>query len=113
MKSRSTQGRPAKTRKSPVASSERPENGNRKEVVFQVTAPSAGTVALAADFTDWDKAPLRMLRLGDGVWQIKVALPKGRHSYKFLVDGRWLEDPHSPERIPNAFGTTDGVINVP
>lgn len=87
--------------------------GGRKEVVFQVGAPSAGMVALAADFTDWDKAPIKMLRLGDGVWQTKVALPQGRHRYKFLVDGRWLEDPHSPERVPNPFGTTDGVIDVP
>ncbi len=113
MKSSLTQARPAKSRKSAPVSQEQSHTGKRKEVVFQVNAPAAGTVALAADFTDWDKAPLRMLSLGDGVWQLKVALPQGRHCYKFLVDGRWLEDPHSPERVPNAFGTTDGVIDVP
>ncbi len=84
-----------------------------KEVVFQVGAPSAATVALAADFTGWDKAPIRMLKLGDGIWQTKVALPQGRHRYKFLVDGQWLEDPHCAEQVPNPFGTNDGVINVP
>jgi 1,4-alpha-glucan branching enzyme len=85
----------------------------RKEVVFQVEAPTAGIVALAAEFTNWEKAPIRMLRLGEGIWQAKVALPQGRHRYKFLVDGRWLEELSSPERIPNPFGTTDGVIDVP
>jgi len=103
-----------KPRKSAAAASNsRTQTGEGKEVVFQVTAPSAGMVALAADFTNWDKEPLRMLSLGDGVWQLKVALPQGRHCYKFLVDGRWLEDPHSPERVSNPFGTTDGVIDVP
>lgn len=113
MKSQLAQARSAKSRKSEPVSQEQSRAGQIKEVVFQVNAPSAAHVALAADFTNWDKAPLRMLSLGDGVWQLKVALPQGRHCYKFLVDGRWLEDPHSPERVPNAFGTTDGVIDVP
>ena len=54
-----------------------------------------------------------MLKLGSGIWQTKVALPQGRHRYKFLVDGQWLEDPHCEERAPNPFGTNDGVIDVP
>jgi 1,4-alpha-glucan branching enzyme len=113
---RKSMGELAKLRKSSSlngAESRRRPGEKRKEVVFQVGAPSAATVALAADFTDWDRAPIRMLKLGDGIWQAKVALPQGRHRYKFLVDGQWLEDPHCPERVPNPFGTTDGVIYVP
>jgi 1,4-alpha-glucan branching enzyme len=112
---KSTSG-PAKARESASlngAQSQKRLDDKRKEVVFQVGAPSAAIVALAADFTDWDRAPIRMLKLGDGFWQTKVALPQGRHRYKFLVDGQWLEDPHCPERVPNPFGTNDGVINVP
>jgi len=111
-----TMDEPAKRYKSSSLSGTQPgkrfKNGI-KEVVFQVGAPSAASVALAADFTDWDKAPIRMLKLGSGIWQTKVALPQGRHRYKFLVDGQWLEDPHCAERVPNPFGTSDGVINVP
>lgn len=109
-------GGSAKSRKTSLFPESRSQKSGeiiRREVVFQVGAPSAAHVSLAADFTDWEKAPIRMLSLGGGVWQIKVALPQGRHRYKFLVDGRWVEDPHSPQRVPNPFGTNDGVIDVP
>jgi 1,4-alpha-glucan branching enzyme len=105
--------RPRKSSSLNDAPSRKRSDETRKEVVFQVGAPSAAMVALAADFTDWDRAPIRMLKLGDGIWQTKVALPQGRHRYKFLVDGQWLEDPHCPERVPNPFGTNDGVVYVP
>jgi 1,4-alpha-glucan branching enzyme len=113
---RKSAGDLAKPRKSSSlngAQSQKRLDVKRKEVVFQVGAPCAASVVLAADFTEWDKAPIKMLRLGDGIWQTKVALPQGRHRYKFLVDGEWLEDPHCTERVPNPFGTNDGVIDVP
>jgi len=113
---RKSTGELAKPRKSSSlneAQTRKRSDEKRKEVVFQVGAPSAATVALAADFTDWDRAPIRMLKLGDGIWQTKVELPQGRHRYKFLVDGQWLEDPHCQERVPNPFGTNDGVVYVP
>ncbi len=69
-------------------------------------------VSLVADFTDWEKSPIRMLQAGHGVWQAKVELPRGRHRYKFLVDGHWLEDPRCAQPVPNPFGTLDAVIDV-
>ena len=46
-----------------------------KLVEFSVELPEAGTVQLAADFTDWDDAPLDMIRFDSGVWSTTVPLP--------------------------------------
>ena len=39
-----------------------------------------------------------------GVWEITVALPPGQHSYRFIVDGEWRDDPECKLRVPNPFG---------
>ena len=90
------------------------DSGNtaQVEVAFRLAAPSAGAVAFAADFTDWDKAPIQMTKAGSGVWQVKVPLAPGTHRYKFLVDGKWQDDPACPQRIPNPFGSADALIEV-
>ncbi len=85
---------------------------SRKEIVFRLEAPSARNVALAADFTDWEKAPVGMSKGHDGIWQARVSLAQGRHHYKFLVDGRWQEDPKCLNPVPNQFGTSNAVIEV-
>ena len=84
----------------------------QRKVVFQLGAPAARNVSLAADFTSWDKEPIPMSRGGGGVWQTTVTLAQGRHRYKFLVDGEWQDDPNCENRIPNPFGTTDALIEV-
>jgi 1,4-alpha-glucan branching enzyme len=86
-----------------------PEGG----VLFHLEAPTARKVLLVADFTAWDKTPIKMLKGKEGVWQARVELSQGRHRYKFLVDGEWKSDPSAPEHVPNAFGTLDSVMVVP
>ena len=86
--------------------------GSRKEVVFRYDAPSAARVALAADFTGWDKSPIALSKGRDGIWQIRVALDRGQHHYKFLVDGEWRMDPNCRMQKPNGFGTNNAVIEI-
>jgi hypothetical protein len=66
-----------------------------KTTEFHLEAPFAESVKLAADFTDWEKFPLDMIKSGDGVWFTTVPLPPGHYSYRFIVDGEWCDDPSS------------------
>jgi hypothetical protein len=86
-------------------------NDSTKETTFHFESSSAKSVLLAGDFSEWDKAPIHMIRGGGNVWHAKVALAPGRHAYRFVVDGEWQNDPNK-ERIPNSFGTFNNVMDV-
>jgi 1,4-alpha-glucan branching enzyme len=81
-------------------------------VVFIFDQQSAQEVLLAGSFTNWNEAPIRMRRDGNGAWQTRVLLAPGRYFYKYLVDGQWHTDPEAPEDCPNPFGTTDSVKEI-
>jgi hypothetical protein len=79
---------------------------------FSLEAPMARSVKLAADFTDWDRFPLDMIRSVDGTWWTIVPLLPGEYNYRFLVDGQWCDDPRSAQCVPNPFGTSNAVVQV-
>jgi hypothetical protein len=83
-----------------------------KNTEFHLEAPAAGSVKLAADFTDWEKSPLDMIQSEDGVWFTIVPLLPGSYAYRFIVDGHWCEDPQTVQRAASPFGTTNAVVNV-
>jgi hypothetical protein len=89
-----------------------PALGELKKVEFSLRAPAAGSVKLAADFTDWEMFPLEMMRSADGVWFTMVPLAPGQYAYRFIVDGEWRDDPHSFKREPNPFGAENAVVLV-
>ncbi len=80
------------------------QKSTRKKVTFSYTAPEAGTVLLAGDFTGWQQAPLPMKKSKSGVWKKTVSLVPGKYEYRLLVDGQWHDDPQCPNRQPNQFG---------
>jgi len=79
---------------------------------FRMEAPEAKAVQLAGDFTEWEKSPLDMVQSYDGTWFTIVPLLPGTYSYRFIVDGQWLDDPHSDKHVPNPFGSEDAVMSV-
>ena len=59
--------------------------------------PGIGTVAVAGTFNSWvgDAAPLE--RSGKSSWHTTLHVERGRHHYKFVIDGRdWILDPANP-----------------
>jgi 1,4-alpha-glucan branching enzyme len=82
-------------------------------VRFVLPARGAKRVALAGDFNGWrtDDVLLRDER-GDGVFSATVALPPGRHSYLFWVDGRWQEDPAASASLPDGFGRRNSILEL-
>ena len=70
-------------------------------------------IYLAGEFNQWGKAkkPLRY----DSEKKLHTAtilLPKGRHEYKFIIDGKWCVDPACPCWILNHDGIMNSVIDV-
>jgi 1,4-alpha-glucan branching enzyme len=80
-------------------------------VRFRFFAPSAHRVQLAGSWPEnnWARgdgsageADIGLMSDddGDGIWEIVVALPAGRHQYLFWVDeASWRLDPGNPEDV--------------
>jgi phosphotransferase system HPr (HPr) family protein len=89
-----------------------PAKNNRK-VRFELTAPAGSDVFVAGTFNNWDprENPMRD-NPNEGVFTATVSLPRGRHEYRFVVNGVWLSDPKCPEAVANAYGSLNSVIEV-
>lgn len=72
-------------------------------------APEADNVSLAGDFTDWDRSPIPLKKSKKGVWSKAVSLPSGMYEYRYLVDGKWQDDPACETHVPNSFGSHNCV----
>src|SRR5262249_42184152 len=85
---------------------------SRIMVRFVLPAHGARRVALAGDFNGWRTDDITLVdERGDGVFSATVALPPGRTSYLFWVDGRWVQDPGAPS-IPDGFGQQNSVLDL-
>jgi 1,4-alpha-glucan branching enzyme len=83
-----------------------------KKQTFRYVDSEAQKVLLVGDFTEWQKAPISMKSVGNGLWTATVNLGPGSHSYLFVVDGEWCEDPDCSLRIPNPYGGVNMVRQV-
>lgn len=86
---------------------------NQGRVEFVALYPKAESVLLAGDFNNWqpDRTPLNSN--GDnGRWLVDLPLSRGRHSYRYVVDGRWQEDPYNQNIQSNEFGEYNSVVEV-
>ena len=83
-----------------------------KKQTFRFSAPSATSVVLVGDFTHWQQKGVALKKGHDGIWTGSVELAPGRHTYRFIVDGEWQDDPECAVRVPNPYGTQDMVRQV-
>jgi 1,4-alpha-glucan branching enzyme len=79
---------------------------------FSFTAPEAMSVLLVGDFTHWQGHPRSMRKGPDGIWSTSIDLTPGKHTYRFIVDGEWRDDPECAIHIPNPYGSEDMVRQV-
>lgn len=80
-----------------------------KKVSFEYPAPDAHQVYLSGEFNDWDGLANPMKKDKKGIWKTTVSLAPGRYQYRFLIDGRWENDPACSDFVSNDFGTTNCV----
>ena len=71
--------------------------------------PNAKKVYLSGDFCDWSANDYLMVKK-DGVWQFSLYLSPGKHTYKFVVDGKWILDPDNRLWEANQYSTNNSVV---
>ena len=79
------------------------------KIQFVFPAPEAQRVFLGGDFNDWDTHAAPMKKDKKGNWKITVNLEPGKYEYRFLVDGKWENDPTCTECVPNEFGSVNCI----
>ncbi|MGV3539657.1 MAG: glycogen-binding domain-containing protein, partial [Rufibacter sp.] len=97
---------------------ENDDRGNTNSVYYKTNwtfklpaFPNARRVYLSGSFNDWRERELLMNKTVGG-WELPLYLADGTHTYRFIVDGQWYEDPTNKERYPNEFGEHNSVIRL-
>lgn len=80
-----------------------------KPQYFSYVTRTARSVQLVGDFTNWEEHPIPLRQEPDGVWHTAIKLRPGTHYYRFLVDGKWCDDPECSIKEPNPFGGLNAV----
>ena len=82
----------------------------RPNVVFTLKEFSnARKVFLSGSFNNWKPNELSMIETPAG-WQLPLYLAEGTHTYKFVVDGKWMRDETNLEKLPDSHGDFNSVI---
>jgi 1,4-alpha-glucan branching enzyme len=80
--------------------------------LFRYHAPDAKRVVVTGSFCAWDPERHVLTKHRDGYWEARLSLPHGRHEYRFVVDGTWVNDPTCPDVVPTPFGSTNCVLEI-
>jgi 1,4-alpha-glucan branching enzyme len=88
------------------------KKSNKRRVTFSLFTPTAHEVSLGGDFNDWDAIAYPMKKDANGLWKKTLVLAPARYEYKFMVDGRWQNDPNNEQLCPDGFGTQNNVITI-
>jgi chromosome partitioning protein len=81
---------------------------------FSFHAPEATSVKIVGNFNNWIPADSsNMERKEDGTWTKNFFLAPGRYQYKFVVDGKWIEDNNNSKFVDNSFGGKNSLIEIP
>jgi 1,4-alpha-glucan branching enzyme len=84
----------------------------RRAVRFELEIPQARSVSVAGSFNGWKANATPLNSLGGVKWTRELTLPPGRYEYRFVVDGRWLDDPKARAFAPNPYGGRNAVLEV-
>lgn len=71
----------------------------------------AKRVFLAGSFNNWKPGELLMNKTSAG-WTLPIYLSEGTHTYKFIVDGKWMRDENNAEKLPDGHGDFNSVIRL-
>ncbi len=72
---------------------------------------NASKVFLAGSFNNWNDNELKMLPTPDG-WLANLFLKDGLHTYKFIVDGKWMNDPANKKVRADGEGNFNSVVGT-
>ncbi len=71
----------------------------------------AGELYVAGSFNNWNEKELPLVKTSTG-WSLALYLAEGTHTYRFIADGQWREDPENKDHFPNEFGEYNSVVRL-
>lgn len=71
----------------------------------------ASDVYISGSFNAWSTGHGKMQRSMEG-WEIELPLGAGKHLYKFIVDGQWINDPHNLQKEKDGYRGFNSVYFV-
>ena len=84
-----------------------------QEISLTYFDPEAREVRVAGNFNSWRPEATPLESVGDGNWSVRLMLRAGQYEYRFVVDGRWCEDPQAPQHTANSNGGFNSTFTVP
>jgi len=84
----------------------------KKSVEFKLSAPSAKTVLLAGDFNNWKVDKDSRMQKDGSSWAKRINLNSGKYHYRFVIDGKWTEDPNNPSKEVNPYGEMNSLLEI-
>jgi len=88
-------------------------SGKSRIIHFEFQDGDAQKVFIAGTFNEWHPNASEMIAIGNGKWMKDLTLNPGEYEYRFVADGRWINDPGCKREKPNGFGESNSVILVP
>lgn len=91
------------------------EGGARFKVTFSHSPViAAKSVAVAGSWNGWNPQAEKLDdRDKDGRWTLTVSLPRGRHTYKFVLNGDvWQHDHDNPTSEPDGHSGLNSVLDL-
>lgn len=79
---------------------------------FAFESATAKKVEVAGTFCEWKPLAMQPQAGRAGLWTIVVSIPKGEHSYKFVVDGKWIKPPEAPRYVSDGQDSENGIITI-
>jgi hypothetical protein len=70
---------------------------------------NAQNVYISGSFNDWSTTKTPMKFTGEG-WKVELKLNPGKYTYKFIADGRWVNDPNNDQREKDNNGISNSVF---
>jgi hypothetical protein len=84
----------------------------KPNVVFTLAGHTDNKDAfLTGSFNGWNPGELPMQRTPSG-WTIPLYLAEGTYTYKFVVDGKWMEDPANNHRAPDGHQGFNSIFRL-
>ena len=82
------------------------------QVTFVAMYPHAKSVAIAGEFNGWNPDNTPLEKADNGRWVARMNLDSGSYQYRYVVDGRWQQDPHNGNSVENEFGEMNSLVEL-
>jgi len=85
-------------------------SGKPSAAKFILKGQEFNDVYLVGEFNNWNPDEnYRLKKISADTWEINLNLEKGKYRYKFIVDGKWVNDPSNKFMEDDAFGGKNSI----